>query len=248
MKKPLPVLHERIDLGNKTIEYTWARKPVKNINLRVRSDGSVSVSSPVKMSEKTIREFLFDRADFIFSALDRFEKRRAQLPPQIRFQAGDSFPLFGKAVLLNVKKGKPTGGWLEGETLTLTLPEPESEAQRKRAAEKWAKSALEERILQFCAKAKTDFLPFRIPTPTVKFRKMRSRWGSCNTKNAMLTFNLSLVAAPEEAVEYVVYHEFAHLVHANHSAKFYALVEQFLPDWKARKALLRNVPCSLFGT
>ena len=246
MKKPLPVQHESIDLGERKIAYTWARKPIKNINLRVRANGSVAISSPIGTPEKMIREFLFDRADFILSALDRFEKRRAQMPEKICFRAGERLPVFGEIVLPDVVKGKKSGGILESGRLTLTIPDPENEAQRKRAAERWASAALEKQILLFVEKAKKDFLQFRIPTPIVKFRKMRSRWGSCNTKKAILTFNLALIAAPKEAIEYVVYHEFAHLVHPDHSANFYALVERFLPDWKARKALLRNTPCSLF--
>lgn len=247
MKKPLPVLQESIDLGKQKIAYTWARKPIKNINLRVRADGSVAISSPIRTPEKAIREFLFDRADFILSALDRFEKRRAHMPEKICFRAGERVPVFGEVVLLDVVKGKKSGGVLESGRLTLTIPDPENEAQRKRAAERWASAALEKQIFGFYETAKKDFSRFGIPSPTVKFRRMRSRWGSCNTKKAILTFNLALIAAPKEAIEYVVYHEFAHLVYPDHSANFYALVERFLPDWKAQKALLRNTPCSLFG-
>ena len=44
---------------------------------------------------------------------------------------------------------------------------------------------------------------------------------------------------PAEAIDYVVVHELAHLRHMNHSAQFYALIEQYMPDYKARRALLK---------
>lgn len=45
---------------------------------------------------------------------------------------------------------------------------------------------------------------------------------------------------PEAAVDYVVVHELAHIVHKDHSRNFYAYVERFLPDWRERRALLKE--------
>ena len=248
MKKALPVLQKSIFLNGKRLDYTWARKPIKNVNLRIHADGSVNVSSPLGMPQKAVEEFLFDHADFILSAQKRFEMRRAEMPAKNHFQTGETLLIFGKKTPLRVLAGKHTGGRLTTDELVLTAPDPENEAQRKRAAELWAKEALKYQIAEHLEKATVDFSRFSVPVPAVKYRNMRSRWGSCNTKKAILTFNLSLIGAPKEAIEYVVYHEFAHLVHPNHSAKFYALVERFLPDWKARKAMLRAIPCGLFQT
>lgn len=247
MKKTPPVLHETIVLGGKKIPFTLARKPIKNLNLRVRSDGSVALSVPLKTPQSRAMEFLSAHADFLLSALARMEKRRAQLPPKVRFGAGETILIFGEPTPIEVKAGARTSGALQNGRLVLTIPDPENARQRKRAAEQFAKAALSERISAFCKAAEADFRQFKIPAPTVKYRNMRSRWGSCNTKKAIVTFALSLVGAPEKAIEYVVYHEFAHLVYPDHSKKFYALVEDFLPDWKARKAMLRNIPCALFA-
>lgn len=66
----------------------------------------------------------------------------------------------------------------------------------------------------------------------------RTRFGSCSAKGR-LCFSLYLMAYPREAIEYVVVHELAHLRHHDHSPAFYREVEKYLPDWKARRALLR---------
>ena len=67
----------------------------------------------------------------------------------------------------------------------------------------------------------------------------RTRFGSCSSKGR-LCFSWRLMQYPPEAVDYVVVHELAHLVYRNHSPAFYALIERYLPDYKARRRLLRE--------
>ena len=68
----------------------------------------------------------------------------------------------------------------------------------------------------------------------VRVRKMQTRWGSCNHAKGYLNFSLSLIERDRRFIEYVVLHELAHLVHANHGADFYALITQIMPDFRAR--------------
>lgn len=73
----------------------------------------------------------------------------------------------------------------------------------------------------------------------VRITAARTRFGSCSARGR-LCFSLYLMAYPEEAVEYVVVHELAHLRHHDHSPAFYAEVEKYLPNWRQRQALLRQ--------
>ena len=66
----------------------------------------------------------------------------------------------------------------------------------------------------------------------------RTRFGSCSGKNS-LCFSCFLMRCPEEAVELVVVHELCHIREKNHGPRFYALLEQYLPDYRERKNLLR---------
>ena len=75
----------------------------------------------------------------------------------------------------------------------------------------------------------------------VKITGAAKRFGSCSAKNS-LCFSWRLLLYPPEAVDYVVVHELAHIVHKNHQAGFYALVARYLPDYKQREALLRCPP------
>lgn len=67
----------------------------------------------------------------------------------------------------------------------------------------------------------------------------KTRFGSCSSKGN-ISFSYRLMLYPEEAIDYVVVHELAHLVEMNHSPRFYKIVEAVLPDYKERKKLLKQ--------
>ena len=72
----------------------------------------------------------------------------------------------------------------------------------------------------------------------IKITSAKKRFGSCSSRGT-ICFSRYLCLYPDDAIEYVVVHELAHLVHLNHSKSFHALVEAYLPDWKKRKKLLK---------
>lgn len=77
-------------------------------------------------------------------------------------------------------------------------------------------------------------------TPTgIRVTGAQKRFGSCSAKNS-LCFSFYLMRYPEEAIDYVVVHELAHIRHHDHSRAFYNAVAQVLPDYKAREKLLKN--------
>lgn len=73
----------------------------------------------------------------------------------------------------------------------------------------------------------------------VKITSAQKRFGSCSGKNS-LCFSYILMQYPDKAVDYVVVHELAHIVHKNHSREFYELIEKYLPDYREREKLLKG--------
>ncbi len=67
----------------------------------------------------------------------------------------------------------------------------------------------------------------------------KTRFGSCNSKGN-ISYSYRLMLYPEEAIDYVVVHELAHLLEMNHSPRFYAIVAKYLPDYKRRAGLLKG--------
>ena len=71
-------------------------------------------------------------------------------------------------------------------------------------------------------------------------RNMKSRWGSCNPSTARMSFNLRLMDMPPECLDYVVCHELCHLYEANHSPRFWAIMDRVYPNWKNVRAYMRR--------
>ncbi len=72
----------------------------------------------------------------------------------------------------------------------------------------------------------------------IDVRGQRTRWGSCSPRGT-LSFNWRLVLAPFEVLDYVVVHELCHLREPNHSPRFWSLVSERRPDWRAQRDWLR---------
>ena len=79
-----------------------------------------------------------------------------------------------------------------------------------------------------------------IPHPSLRIRKMKTRWGVCNTKTYVITLNLELITKDINCLDYVIYHELSHLVEANHSKRFWAVVEENFKDYKKYRALTND--------
>ncbi|GHU55328.1 hypothetical protein FACS1894132_11280 [Clostridia bacterium] len=79
-----------------------------------------------------------------------------------------------------------------------------------------------------------------VVTSFVGIRSMSSRWGSCTAKTRRIRLNSALEYCPRECLEYVIVHELAHLRESNHSARFWAIVENALPNYKTQKEKLKE--------
>ena len=116
--------------------------------------------------------------------------------------------------------------------------------------EKWIQAhpeptEAEKKIL--IARAKS-YLPWRTEEyayimglkPTgVRITSARTRFGSCSPKNS-ICYSWRLMQYPQAAIDYVVVHELAHILHKDHSKEFYKTIEKYLPDYRERRKLLKG--------
>jgi len=79
----------------------------------------------------------------------------------------------------------------------------------------------------------------RVPVTRVTVRNQRSRWGSC-TAAGVVSLNWRLVQTPEFVRDYIIYHELMHLREMNHSARFWARVEEVCPEWRAAERWIKR--------
>ena len=112
----------------------------------------------------------------------------------------------------------------------MRYPEPTDEQIRQWRAQ--AERVLPERVRLYAPL-------LHVQPASVRITAARTRFGSCSAKNAVC-FSLYLMRYPLETIGCVVVHELAHILHKDHGAAFYACVASILPDYQARRALLRQ--------
>ena len=169
------------------IQYELVRKKVKQLHLRVRSNGTVMVSIPLTASLEQADRFVLQNAQWI----------RDTRVKNITKRNKDNADLPDKATALDYF------------------------------------TAMSDKVYPAFAEVLGGH------KPVIKVRSMTSRWGVCFMAKRQITFALQLYHMPPAAQIYVVVHEYCHFLQPNHSPAFWAEVAKLLPDWKARRALLK---------
>lgn len=224
-----------------SISYIFEHKNVKNINLRVKPDGEVRVSAPVRVSGEMVDKFVSEKGEFILNAREKFAKRAENAPKAHEYRSGERFYILGRELELAVKEGNK-GAYIDGGKLYIETGNVENFSEKEREFQQMRNRLCREVFTKQVEKIYPVFEPVGVPFPTLKMRDMKSRWGSCMPQKGIINLNKRLIAAPEECIEYVAMHEFCHFIHPDHSKNFYALLTKLMPDWKARKELLNRSP------
>lgn len=252
----------QISQGEGAFQYTLIRKNVKNINLSVKSDGSVTVSANRRVPENYIDDFVRSKIPFIQKARNQVQKNRVRTPA-LQFVTGEQVPYLGRHLTLQVRPAdyRLIPGWMEkvqegsitrfsknkygeavfcwGDQLYLYTLEMEDAVHKQLLYESWQKIQAGILCDQLSRYYYPAFQKLGVAYPMIKIRKMSSRWGSCIPQKQKVTFNSQLLEKPLESIEYVVVHEFSHFIHPDHSKAFHSFVEQILPDWRIRRQRLK---------
>lgn len=226
-----------IELGGITAVLT--RKNIKSIRLSVHPPaGTVRISAPRRASLEQIHAFAISRLGWI-------EKHQARLRAQERatprdYVDGESHYLWGRPHLLEVAYARRAPSLeLSASGLLLTVRPGADAGKRQAVVEAWYREQLERAAAPLIA----SWEPLLgVELQRLFVRRMKSRWGSCNPGARTIRLNSELARRPPECLEYVVVHELVHLLEASHGARFRALMDRFLPDWRERRAELRWWP------
>ena len=231
---------KEIVLNGKRIEYDLQRKDVKNINLRIKADRTIFLSANPRVSQEVIEEFIESKSEYILKALTHYEELAKYAPKLKQYVDGETFRVLGHDRRLKVIEGKRNKVEYDESYITLTVKNPSDFPLKKKLIDRWLMSICKDTIQSLCNAIYPKFQKYGVAYPTIRYRNMVSRWGSCQPKRCILTFNYALVEAPISCIEYVVVHEFTHFLHPNHSKKFYQQLAMFMPDWEERKTILEK--------
>jgi predicted metal-dependent hydrolase len=189
-----------------------------------RMDAVLTMPPGVPLAEA--RMFLMRQSGWLARAL-------ARTPGPIRVGAGTILPVAGEEVEVCLGDGPRRAPRLEPGRLVLgggaaLAPGPRIAAFLKTRA----RDALVPAAQRYAA------MLGRAPA-SVSLRDTGSRWGSCSAAGR-LSFSWRLAMAPPEVLDYVAAHEAAHLAEMNHGARYWALVERLMPDYRDRRAWLKR--------
>ncbi len=227
------------------IEYILTRKSVKNINLRIKPDGKIYVSASNLVPTDYIDDFIREKRDFIIRALEDYEERQKDsitLPK--KYVDDEIFKLLGQSLKLKVIEDKKESVLSDDRYLYLRIKEENKDnVEYKRVLiNNWLEELIIKTFKEACDEAYQVFKKYGVKYPNkISIRYMTSRWGSCRPKKRNITLNSRLIEAPIKSIEYVVFHEFAHFIHSNHSKDFYSLLEEVMPDWQVRNKEIKKL-------
>jgi len=189
------------------IEY----KRIKNMYLKIKDKGVLSITAPYGTSTSFIISFIDSKYSWILKTTLKMDEK---IKTSLAYKGGDVFYVYG------VKK---------------TL--------KDNVNVKNLYKALNEDVLIKASRYVDKYMPFLnsygyYKRPVLKMRSMTSKWGVCYTLKNTIVLNNHLIHYPLECLEYIVLHEMCHFIEANHSKRFYSLIERNLHNYKEIKKKL----------
>ena len=239
--KALKKSPQLIDINGIQIELH--RKSVKSLRLVVYPTGAVRVTVPSAVPDFAVQAFMLSRMSWVLKQQARFLMLPAPLP-QAKFCTGEQHYFQGKSYLLmvEVKPGVQRVVIATSNQLQMSVHADASMEKREAVVDAFYRSHLQSEIPVLIKKWQNIM---QVQVADWGIRKMKTRWGSCNIVARRISLSLALAKYSPACLEYVLVHEMVHLFERYHNARFYRLMDQFLPQWRELKVELnRSVPDS----
>ncbi len=229
-----------IVLNNKIIEYELNYKSKKNVNIRVADDLTLKVSAPRWILKSELNRILTDKSSWIINALEN-QKTIQRANKSNIFENGHTIWFRGEKFRLFFRSSTKNLVLLTDDQIIVFSKKSDDLEYTQKILTNWFKSIAIEDFTNALDKyyAKMSRL-YNVPEYTLQIRSMKTRWGTCTPSKKKITLNLNLVFAPRECVEYVALHELTHFLEFYHNEHFYAIMKEFMPDYKKRRDVLNK--------
>lgn len=213
------------------------KKKIKNMYLSVKPpEGRVVISAPISMPNKSIKRFAEERIEWVIEQRKKFERQSQK--KERRYISGESLYIWGrKYVLIVHEDGKRNSFMLYGESAILSIRGGSTTEQRGAFLREQYRSMLKEEVEKLLPKWEERT---GLHCNSWRTKYMTTRWGTCNTVEKRLWFNVQLAEKPLECLEYVILHELAHTKVRGHGAAFVAIMDEYMPEWRNVKKRLNE--------
>ncbi len=195
------------------------KKTNKNTYIRVKQDLTIYVTTNFFTREKEIKKLIENNQKDIEKMIDN---------QRIKKENNEGFYYLGK-------KYDP----IYVEYCDISFGDEKVFLRKDLDIDNWYKKQAKNLFKEHLDKVYENYSE-KIPYPDLRIRKMTTRWGVCNTKTKTVTLNLELMKRDLKYLDYVIVHELSHLIEANHSSRFWTLVEKNCPNYKVCRKEMKN--------
>ena len=214
------------------MEYTVTKKKIKNFIIRIYPDLTIAISVPLHASSKDIENFIQNKKEWIETTLKKIEmakENKDNLKENI-------IRILGKKIEKKIIESDLKRIRLTDTSIYIYSKDIDNTKIEKKILE-WKVEKLKIILDEYLTKY-TKLLNKNINYYQIK--KLSSAWGIYHKRENYISFNFDLIEKDIECIEYVVLHELCHIFYMNHQKDFWALVEKYMPDYKARRKKLKD--------
>jgi predicted metal-dependent hydrolase len=239
---------EQLQVDEISVEVRRNSRRRTRIGLGFDPAGHVILDAPLNASLEELHAVVVEHQRWLRRRLESVQQDAVCVAAP-HYVSGELLQYLGEAYELQVKEGAssvslrprntqlglfPGLAGISGEIqVRLVNPTPATVARRlKRWYQQQASTVFAARLERF-----RDLPWLKQELPVWRSRFMRSQWGSCSY-DGVIALNTHLIKTPEPVIDYVILHELCHLVHHDHSRRFYSLLSTHMPDWQERSNLL----------
>ena len=196
-------------------------------------DGKVKISAPPGTSPELIKNFAISQITWIKNQRGKFLSKSAGAKHEktAGLRNHSTMYVWGEAYELELieRKGNPKIV-IEDAYMKMYVRPDSTKAKKLEYLDKWYSRILKESAPPVVEKWETIT---GIKVKKLFVRKMKTKWGSCNSARQTLRLNSELAKRSPDCLEYVIVHEMLHIIEKGHNKKFYRLLNKYIPQWKA---------------
>lgn len=212
------------------------RKKIKNINIRIKPGGQVIITAPFSITDDEIKIIISKKQKWIDKHI-KFFKENCKKDSKKEYITGDKIKYLGNYYTLEIFYEDKEIVIFNAEKIGIYTSKTHDKEHKEKLLREWYFKEASNKFPILIEKYKKIV---NRPINKVTIKSMNSRWGSCNYIKNYINLNLKLIEESDYCIEYVIFHELAHLIHPNHSKDFYNYLYIHMPDYKLRRRLLNG--------
>lgn len=225
-----------IQFGSKKIDFHLQYSGRKTLGISVTPNMEVLVKAPAGAHIDKIKSVVKKKAPWIIKQQSFFLGFHPKSPAK-KFVSGESHLYLGRQYKLKVIKSKKNDIHFNAREIIVNV---KIGSTAKQVLNSWYRDRAKMKFAEIAEPLIQIFKKYKVEPQSIYLQEMPSRWGSCTPKGKII-LNPELIKAPKACIEYVIIHELCHLVHKNHTSKFFELQSKEMPDWERWKDKLERV-------